>query len=99
MGCREDSLAEDISRFVSIQEKIMKSNPADFWIKVIDNETGKIIAATNWRLYLGTQESLDRKGDEVPWWLSEEDKERSLELIGPLNESRREFNKGPGLRE
>lgn len=96
MGCSSE---EDIPKFVEMQAKIMKDHPADLWIKVIDNDTGKIIAATNWRLYLGPQESLERKEDEVPPWRSEEDKERSLELIGPLNESRKEMGKGPFLRE
>ena len=49
LGCRTE---EDLPRLLKKQEKTLREDNHDIWIKVVHNESGRIVAASNWRLYL-----------------------------------------------
>ena len=91
------SSPEDISRLCESYTKHMRENPSDVWIKVTDTETGKIIAASDWRVYVnGAPQQAD---DEPPAWLEGAALERSKKITGQFNEARRRANPGPYVRE
>lgn len=94
MGCFS---LDDLPKFISKYTKIMKEDPTDIWVKVTDPETNKIIAATNWKLYLGSERAIARGRDEPPEWLEGEQVTESWKLVGALNEARIPANKDPFL--
>jgi hypothetical protein len=96
MGCFS---LDDVPNFVAKYTTVMIEDPTDIWIKVTDNHTGEIVAASNWKLYLGSDKAIKRARDEPPEWLSEELKEKSRELLEPSNEGRIPANADPFLRQ
>lgn len=94
MGCRTE---EDIPRLLSKQEKILREDNHDIWIKVVHNESGRIVAASNWRLYLKSAPvELD---DRPPEWLDEEALARANAVLREANAVRREANPAGFVRE
>ena len=96
MGCFSP---DDVPKYVAEWTTTMAEDPTDIWIKVTDNQTGEIVAASNWKLYLGSDKAIERARDEPPEWLSEDLKEKSRELLVPSNEARIPANPDPFLRE
>ncbi|KAI4718001.1 hypothetical protein E4T48_05761 [Aureobasidium sp. EXF-10727] len=45
--------ASNQSRLAAYYHNILHTNTADIWIKVTERETGKIVAASNWRVHMG----------------------------------------------
>lgn len=96
MGCFSE---EDLPQFVDKYIRIMQEDLTDIWIKVVDSKTGKIAAASDWKLYLGSEKAQKRILLEPPEWLESEDlKARSRELMDPLNEVKTKANPDPFLR-
>jgi hypothetical protein len=94
MGCKTE---DDLPRLAQHYEKSMRENPNDIWIKVTDPATGRIVSASNWRVYVnGTIPESDDA--EIPEWLDAEDFERSRKVIQPLSEIRRKQNQGGFVR-
>lgn len=96
MGCHsKDDLPKLIPKYV---EK-MSSDPSDVWIKVTDNATGKIVAASNWKIFPGNPGSsgMDH-ADEPPKWLEEGQREKSRRVIEEMTEVRRKVMPGPYVR-
>lgn len=42
--------------------KEMHTDPADYWLKIVDQDSGKLVAASNWKIYPTWAES---KGEQV----------------------------------
>ena len=96
MGCFS---LDDVPKYVAKWTTMMTEDPTDIWIKITDKHTGEIVAASNWKLYLGSAKAIERQRDEPPEWLSEELKEKSRELLDPSNEGRIPANPDPFLRQ
>ena len=96
MGCFS---IDDVPKYVAKWTSMMTEDPTDIWIKVTDKQTGEIVAASNWKLYLGSAKAIERQRDEPSEWLSEELKEKSRELLDPSNEGRIPANPDPFLRQ
>ena len=88
---------DDLPKFVSKYTKIMNEDPADIWIKITDAQTGEIVSASNWKLYLGPESAIARGRDEVPEWLEGEMAIEASKLMEPLNEARIPANPDPFL--
>ena len=57
------------------------------WIKVVERETGKLVAASNWRIQPGAWES--RAVTALPW-VKQEDQGTMTALLGRSEEMRKE---------
>lgn len=75
--------------------KIMSADAADIWMKVEDSSTGAVVAACNWKLYLGTDTAQPRMQDEPAPWLDVQAAERQKLLLEPMNATRSKSNSGP----
>ncbi|KAK3052364.1 hypothetical protein LTR09_006574 [Extremus antarcticus] len=88
MGCYSQ---DDMPKLVAQYIGEMQNDPSDIWIKVSDVNTGKIVAASNWKLCATA--STPRGVDEVkPWIQDEEAIELSRTVLEPLNELRLKAN-------
>lgn len=56
------------------RRQALNEDPCDYWIKVIDTSTGRIIAASNWKIYAGCVPELPIPVDIS--WLTGESLER-----------------------
>lgn len=94
LGCRTE---EDIPRWNKEQEKTLREDNHDIWIKVVHKESGRLAAASNWRLYL--KKAPMELDDQPPEWLDEEMHARSKAVLDEMNVLRREANPAGFLRE
>ena len=90
---------EDVPKVADMYKRIMLEDPTDIWMKVVDNETGKIAAATNWKLYLGSEKAQKRTWVQPPEWLDKEWTKESRMLLDALNEAKIQANPDPFLRQ
>ncbi|KAK5130533.1 hypothetical protein LTR08_001963 [Meristemomyces frigidus] len=91
MGCHSTA---ELPRYREITLKHMLENPHDVWIAVRDTETGRCVAASNWRLYVNGEGGA-RDADQPPPWLEGEELEQSRSLIASMNEMRSKHMPGP----
>ena len=89
------STTDDLPKLADKYAKIMANDAADVWVKVEDTTTGRIVAASNWKLYLASESALPRVQDEPAPWLVGEAVEKQKLLLEPLNEARTKANPGP----
>ena len=94
MGCFS---IDDVPKAVARYTRIMNEDPTDIWMKVVDTQTGKIAAASNWKLYLGSEKAIKRQRKEPPEWLSNEVKEEAEAIAKPVNDARAASNPHPFL--
>ena len=95
MGCHSTA---ELPKYRGLLQKEMLENPHDVWIAVQDTDTGRYIAASNWRLY-ANGEGGSRSADEPPEWLGGEVLEQSKTVISTMNEARAKHMPGPFIRE
>ncbi|KAK1762837.1 hypothetical protein QBC33DRAFT_255764 [Phialemonium atrogriseum] len=89
MGCKTEA---DLPRIINKYTAIMSEDLHDIWIKVVDTKTGKIAAASNWKIHPnGASASSD---DQPAEWLEGEELEKSRKTLESLNEARRKANPG-----
>ncbi|KAK2609514.1 hypothetical protein N8I77_003011 [Diaporthe amygdali] len=90
MGCpTEDDLPRSVKRF---QEE-MRGDHYAVWIKVVDNSTGKIAAASNWKIFPGATAPAETDEQPIPW-LDDETREKARNVLNEMNEARRKANPG-----
>ena len=94
MGC---SSKADLPKITKSYVHEMETDPNDIWIKVMDKESGKVIAGSNWKLYVNGPSSGGVK-DEAPEWLDNDMREKSMELMARINEARAKSMPGPFIR-
>ena len=94
LGCTS---REDLPKIKNKYVKTMMRNSNDIWVKVTDQATGKIIAASNWRLYInGVPPNISTH--EVPEWLAGGSLETANKFIKQFNEVRAKSMPGPFMR-
>lgn len=79
--------------------KTMHEDASDYWIKVVNQSTGKIVAASNWKIHQSLVKGVVEDGD--PEWLKgldEERLERTRKVLLRVREKRR-MMPVPRLRE
>lgn len=95
MGCHS---REDLSRCKKDHLQLMQNDPNDIWIKVTDKKSGRIIAASNWKVYVngksggGVQES-------APENLEGEELEKSRAIMEKMNINKARSMPGPFIRQ
>lgn len=89
------STQDDLPKLATKYADIMSNDSADVWMKIEDTATGTIVAACNWKLYLGPETAQPRVRDEPVPWLVGEAAEKQRLLLEPMNEARARANPGP----
>ncbi|KAI0378769.1 acyl-CoA N-acyltransferase [Hypomontagnella monticulosa] len=93
MGCKSEA---DLPLITAKNLRDRERDPHDIWIKVVDSTTGKIVAASNWKVFLNS--GAPNESDEVPpEWLEGEVLEKASKIMGVWNEARRKENPGPHI--
>ena len=88
---------EDLPRCAQRFVEHMQNDPNDAWVKVMDKSTGRIVAASNWKVYVNGKTDGGVK-DSPPEGLQGEDLEKSREIMEKVNQKKREANPGPFVR-
>lgn len=96
MGCpTEDDLPRSVARY---QEE-MRADPHALWIKVVDNATGRIAAASHWRIFPGASAPVGADEDTPPPWLDDESRVKALGILAEMTEARIKANPDGYVRE
>ena len=95
MGCHS---REDLSRCKKDQLQHMQNDPNDVWIKVTDKKSGRIIAASNWKVYVNGK-SCGGVQESAPETLEGEELERSREIMEKMNAAKAKSMPGPFIRK
>ncbi|KAG6358323.1 hypothetical protein INS49_014207 [Diaporthe citri] len=89
MGCpTEDDLPRSVARY---QEE-MRADPHALWIKVVDNATGRIAAASHWRIFPGASAPAGADEDTPPPWLDDESRVKAQGILAEMTEARVKAN-------
>ncbi|RMZ91989.1 hypothetical protein DV736_g789, partial [Chaetothyriales sp. CBS 134916] len=94
MGCNSEA---DLPRVVEDVSAGMARDPHDIWIKVTDNASGKVIAASNWKVHLNSSSSAagaDLSDDKPVPWLTGERAQQAKKAFDTMNEKRHRANPG-----
>lgn len=86
---------KDLPRLAEKYTTIMSTDSTDIWIKIEDMTTGSVVAASNWRLCLGSDTAQPRTQDEPVPWLDDQAAEKQRILLEPMNIARSKSNPGP----
>ncbi|GAM91104.1 hypothetical protein ANO11243_091510 [Dothideomycetidae sp. 11243] len=62
---------EGHSNLSKVLAQIMRTNPGDYWIKILDESTGRIIAATNYRIHLAVVPEQSSEYNHNLTWLQD----------------------------
>ncbi|KAK7745838.1 hypothetical protein SLS53_002556 [Cytospora paraplurivora] len=88
LGCPTE---ENLPKLVEHHRRVMREIQQAVWLKVVENSTGRIAAATLWKIYPNAGQPPS--GDEQPpSWLEGEVRESSKKLLDEINQARREAN-------
>jgi hypothetical protein len=87
MGCKSEA---DLPLIVQRYQNILLNDLHDVWIKVIDNESGAIVAASNWKVHPNGASTMS--DDSPNNWLEKETYEKAKRIMDDLNERRRKAN-------
>lgn len=84
-----------LPRLIAHSQEEMRMNPHLVWIYVRDGATKKIVAASQWKIFIGSGwEQTGHADDKVIPWLgvngvgTAEDKQAASELVNRMNERR-----------
>ncbi|TKX18257.1 acetyltransferase (GNAT) domain-containing protein 13 [Elsinoe australis] len=77
--------------------RTMKSDPHDYWIKVTDKATGKIIAASNWKICQSTIPDHETSEDTSYTWLQDKPERLAVaqRIMGDVIKARKENFREP----
>jgi len=85
LGCESEA---DLPKLVARCQKDMQNDPNDVWIKVVDKSTGKIVAASNWKVFINKD---DPAWDEKPCdWMDQERTDKAKSTLTRMNKIRHE---------
>lgn len=93
MGCHSKN---DLPKLIPKYIEKTDTDSSDVWIKVTDNASGKIVAASNWKVFPG--KPSEDHADEPPEWLEGDEKEKSRLVIENMTEIRQKAMPGPYVR-
>ena len=94
MGCRS---RDDLPRYKQGHLERHRTDPNDVWVKVTDKKSGRIVAASNWKVYVngktggGVQEA-------APQHLEGEELATSKAIMEKMNATKAESMPGPFVR-
>lgn len=88
MGCQSE---EDLPRYVAFLEDELRTHHHAVWVKVVDKASGRIAAASLWKVYPNAGIPADG-GDAVMSWLEGEQRAAAEKLVGIMDAAKREAN-------
>lgn len=94
MGCHS---REDLKRCKADHLQRMQTDVNDVWIKVTDKKTNRIVAASNWKIYVNGP-SKGGVQDTPPENLEGEDLEVSRAIMEKINATKADRMPGPFIR-
>lgn len=94
LGCHS---RDELPKIEEVYAEKMRDDRHDIWIKAMDRESGKIIAASNWKIHVNGN-SDGGIGDHPPPWLKGEEFEQSKQICEQMEEVRRRCMPGPFVR-
>lgn len=99
MGCRTEA---DLPRVAEHFRRDMETNAHDVWILVRDGDTGRLAAASNWRVYLNGAAAQASDDAPMPWMAERGDEEalaKARSVMEEMNAARKAANPDGFLRE
>lgn len=90
---------DDLPRSVARYQEEMRADPHATWIKVVDNATGRIAAASHWRIFPGASAPMGADEDTPPPWLDDESRTKAQGILDEMNEARKKVSPGGYVRE
>lgn len=96
MGIRESHYDQELAQFIAFLEDEYRTHHHAVWIKVVDNATGIIAAASLWKIYPNAGTPRDG-GEKIMPWLDEERRALAEKYVGGMNQSRMEAMKDTGF--
>ncbi|KAK0278712.1 hypothetical protein LTR35_008976 [Friedmanniomyces endolithicus] len=94
MGCSTPLKSGELKRLTDLMTQTMSDSPHDIWIGIKDSQTGRFIAASNWKVHLEGS-NAKRQAVEAPPWLEGEDYKSAERLMGLLHDMRQKAMPGP----
>ena len=94
MGCFS---RDDLPRLTKHYIDEMETDPHVVWIKLVENAKGKIVAATQWKVFPSREPESNE--DKPPPWLEGEMREKSAKIMRQMNMKRRKANPSGYVRE
>lgn len=95
MGCDTEA---DLPKFIAVLEDELRVHHHAIWVKVVDKASGRIAAASLWKVYPNAGTPADG-GEKVMTWLDGERRTMAERLVGIMNVARREANPDGFARE
>lgn len=97
MGCSSEA---DLPRLARHYKDGMLKNPSAVWVKVVDDSTGKAVAASQWNIYPGSV-ALESEAEaaDLPPWLEGETREKTVQMVTEMGQKRKAANPGGYVRE
>ena len=89
---------EDLPKVRDDYVKKMQSDPNDVWIQVVNKESGQVVAASNWKVYVNGETHGGVK-EQPPEGIEGETLERSKDIMAKMNEKRAKSMPGPFVRK
>ncbi|KAK0347867.1 hypothetical protein LTR91_013028 [Friedmanniomyces endolithicus] len=94
MGCSTPLKPNELQRLTDLMIQTMSESPHDIWIGIKDSQTGRFIAASNWKVHLEGS-NAKRQAVEAPPWLEGEGYKSAERLMGVLHDMRQKPMSGP----
>jgi len=83
LGCESEA---DLPKLVESFKSDMQNDPTSMWIKVVDKSTGKIIAASNWKLFIN---QANPDSDDKPCdWMDQARTEKATSILDRMTKAR-----------
>lgn len=89
----------ELPRSVARYQEEMRADPHAVWIKVVDNATGRIAAASHWRIFPGASAPPGADEDTPPPWLDDESRVKAEGILEEMNEARKKAMSDGYVRE
>ncbi|KAL1874780.1 hypothetical protein VTK73DRAFT_199 [Phialemonium thermophilum] len=89
MGCRTEA---DIPRLVRHFAATAAADPSDIWVKVFEVATGRIVAASNWKVHPNAAAARTALREKPASWLQGEARARAEKAYEAIEEARRQAN-------
>lgn len=89
----------DLPRSVAQYQKEIRSDPHAVWVKAVDNATGKVAAASHWRIFPGASAPAGADEDTVPPWLDDESRAKAQGILDEMTQARVKHNSEGYVRE
>jgi hypothetical protein len=83
---------DDLPKLLKLSLEEVQQQPEDIWIKVVERSSGKIIAASNWKVYAN---GPSRNSTGAPTWLEGELAQTSSSVYEEFGRERLKALPGP----